>query len=155
MFPQVKIHCVHHKAFLNIVNNKVKRLRITSDKKNACPSTKGGSSSQVVLGLAGIVENSLEMVGVECHCPESVYLGLNHEVVVILAQGFEDLESHEAVLPHCGLYDMCECGMYVLLDFESAGNSLAHAKDMQISGGSWAASEVGAKKGESTSCVTW
>ena len=95
------------------------------------------------------------MAGAECHRLESVYLGLNHEVAAILAQGFEDSESHEAVLPHCGLYDMCEYGMYVLLDFESAGNSLAHAKDMQISGGGWAASEVGAKKGESASCVTW
>ena len=108
-----------------------------------------------MLGPAGVVENSLEMAGMECHCLESVYLGSNHEMVVILAQGFEDLESHKVVLLHCDLYDMCKCGMYILLDFKSTRHSLAHARDMQISGDSWAASEVGAKKGESASCVTW
>ena len=108
-----------------------------------------------MLGLAGVVENSLEMAGAGCHRLESVYLGSNHEAAVVLAQGFEDSESHEAVLLHCGLYDMCECGMYIQLDFESAVNSLAHARDMQISGDGWAALEVGAKKGENASCVTW
>ena len=101
-----------------------------------------------------MVENFLEMAGAGCHHLESVYLGLNHEAVVVLAQGFEDSESHEVALLHWGLYDMCECGMYTLLDFESAWNSLAHTRDTQISANSWAASDVGAKIGESASCAT-
>jgi hypothetical protein len=107
-----------------------------------------------VLGPVSVVENFLEMAGAGYHHLESVYLGWKHEAAVVPAQGFQDSESHEAVLLHCGLYDMCECGMYVLLDFESAWNSLAHARDMQISANGWAASEVGAKKGESASCAT-
>jgi hypothetical protein len=81
-----------------------------------------------VLGL-GVVEIFLEMAGAGYH-PSRLEP----------AQGFQASESHELVLLDCGLYDMCECGMYVQLDFESAGNSLAHAKDRQISGDGWAAS---------------
>jgi len=81
---------------------------------------------------------------------ESVYLGVNDQegaVTVILPQEFRNLESHEVVLLHYGLYDMCECGMYVQLDFESVSNSLADAGDMRISTDGWAALQVGEKKG--------
>ena len=98
-----------------------------------------------------MVENALEMAGVGYHHLESVYLGSNHPAAVVLAQGFRDSES-PAVLLHCCWYDMCECGMYVQLDFKSAWNSLAHAEDMQILGDGWAASDVGAKRGE---IATW
>jgi hypothetical protein len=49
----------------------------------------------------------------------------------------------EVALQHCGLYELCECGGYVQLDFENALNSLADATDRQILRGGWVASEVG------------
>ena len=112
------------------------------------------SAVESFLGLVSTVESFVEMAGAGYHHLESVYLGWKHEAAVVPAQGFQDWESHEAVLLHCGLYDMCECGMYVLPDFESAWNSLADARDMHILANSWAASEVGAKKGGSANCAT-
>ena len=38
----------------------------------------------------------------------------------------------EVVLQHCGSYVLYESDVYVLLDFEIALNSLAHAGDSQI-----------------------
>jgi hypothetical protein len=76
---------------------------------------------------------------------ELAYPGSNHQArVAILAQGFQDSESREVVLLHCGLYDMCECGMYIQPDFKIVLNNLAHARGMQISRDGWAALEVGA-----------
>jgi hypothetical protein len=49
----------------------------------------------------------------------------------------------EVALQHCGLYELCECGGYVLLDFENVLNSLADARDRHTLRGDWVASEVG------------
>ena len=48
----------------------------------------------------------------------------------------------EVVLQHCCWYVLCESDVFVLLDFEIALNSLAHAADRQISKGGWAPSEI-------------
>ena len=49
----------------------------------------------------------------------------------------------EVALQHYGSYELCKCGGYVQLDFENALNILVDARDKQILGGGWAASEVG------------
>ena len=96
------------------------------NKSPAHPSTKGGSSSWVVLEVPDVVNDTLHRVmeiaglgwGLDL---ESVYSGSNHEETVeILVQAFHNLESREVVLLCCGLYGKCGCGMYVRPDSESA-----------------------------------
>jgi len=88
--------------------------------------------------MLGMMKNTLwvmEMVdaGWNLGC-QLVYLGSNRRAgVAILAQGIQDLESHEAVLQHCDLYEMCRHGWSVQLDFKITLNSPARAGDMQIS----------------------
>ena len=106
-------------------------------KNLAHPSTKGGNS-WVVLDVLGVMKDAswvMEMAGLGWNLGlELVYLGSSRQVgLAILAQGIQDLESREAVLQHCGLYDMCGHGRSVQLDFEIALNSPARAGGMQIS----------------------
>lgn len=132
-FHQVKKHLPHHKAFLEIVVNKL-RKNIWRHQMLFSPVNQRWNFFLVGLD---VMEMDSEVVGCQNHVLESaVYMELSHQGKrVILAQVQHILETQnsdsvEEELYYCYLYEMYGYDKYIHLNFEIILNNLDPGRDM-------------------------